>query len=152
MIHLADIDESNWRVPLKVSKEQELYVANSTAILARAYAYRNFRSRALLIYEDETPVGMVLYYDEESIGAYVFSELFIDERFQGKGYGRTATELVLDNMKKDGRYSKVILCYIEGNDAAKNLYESFGFTEIERDEDEIIMELKIMNNKTVPAL
>jgi len=140
MIHLVDIDGSNWRVPLKVSKEQELYVANSTAILARAYAYRNSRSSALLIYEDETPVGMVLYYDEESIGAYVFSELFIDERFQGKGYGRTATELVLDNMKKDGRYSKVILCYIEENDAAKNLYESFGFTEIERDEDEIIME------------
>jgi len=143
MIHLVDIDGSNWRVPLKVSKEQELYVANSTAILARAYAYRNSRSSALLIYEDETPVGMVLYYDEESIGAYVFSELFIDERFQGKGYGRTATELVLDNMKKDGRYSKVILCYIEENDAAKNLYESFGFTEIERDEDEIIMELKL---------
>lgn len=141
MIHLVDIDESNWRIPLKVAKAQERYVASSTTILARAYAYRNSGSRALYIYEDEIPVGMVLYHDEESLGAYVFSEIFIDEQFQGNGYGRAATKLVLDNMRKDGKYSKVILCYIEGNDAAKKLYEGFGFIEVERDEDEVIMEL-----------
>ena len=67
MIHLVDIDGSNWRIPLKVSKAQELYVANSTTILARAYAYRDSRSRALFIYEDETPVGMVLYHDEDEV-------------------------------------------------------------------------------------
>ena len=141
MVHLIDIDSGNWRVPLNVSKEQELYVATSTTILARAYAYRNSRSRAFLIHKDETPVGMVLYHDDESLDAYIFSEMFIDEKFQGKGYGRLATQLVLDDMKKDGKYNKVILCYIEGNDAAQKLYESFGFVEIDRDEDEIIMEL-----------
>ena len=141
MVHLIDIDSGNWRVPLNVSKEQELYVANSTTILARAYAYRNSRSRAFLIHEDETPVGMVLYHDGESLDAYIFSEMFIDRKFQGKGYGRVATQLVLDDMKKDGKYNKVILCYIEGNDAAQKLYKSFGFVEIDRDEDEIIMEL-----------
>ena len=143
MIHLVDIDRENWRIPLKVSKEQEQYVANRTTILARAYAYRDFRSCAFLIYNGDTPVGMVMYHDEESQNAYVFSELFIDERFQGKGYGRAATKLVLDNMKNDGKYHKVILCYIEGNDAAKNLYEGFGFVETDRDEDEIIMELTL---------
>ena len=35
MIHLVDIDDGNWRIPLKVSKEQELYVANSTTMLAK---------------------------------------------------------------------------------------------------------------------
>lgn len=142
-MRLVDIDSGNWRVPLRVAKEQEAYVANSMTILARAYAYRNSRSRAFLIYEDETPVGMVLYHDEESLDAYVFSELFIDERFQGKGYGRAATKLVLDHMKKDGKYRKVILCYIEGNEAARKLYESFGFAATDRDEDEIIMELQL---------
>ena len=141
MVHLVAIDGGNWRIPLKVSKAQEAYVANSTTILARAYAYRDSRSRAFLIYEDETPIGMVLYHDEESLKAYIFSEMFIDERFQGKGYGRVATRLVLDNMKKDGKCNKVILCYIEGNDAAQKLYESFGFVETDRDEDEVIMEL-----------
>ena len=86
---------------------------------------------------------MVLCHDETSQKAYVFSELFIDERFQGRGYGRAATKLVLDNMKREGKYNKVILGYIEGNDAAKKLYEGFGFVETDRDEDEIIMELKL---------
>lgn len=116
-------------------------MANSTTILARACAYRNARSQALLIYEGETPVGMIMYHDETSMDAYIFSEFFIDERFQGKGYGRAATKLVLDRMKEDGKYNKVVLCYIEGNDAAKKLYEGFGFVETDRDEDEIIMEL-----------
>ena len=141
MIRLEDIDEGNWRIPLSVSKAQEQFVASTTTILARAYAYRNARSQALLICEDETPVGMVLYHDEDSLGAYIFSEILIDERFQGKGYGKTATKLVLDRMKEDGKYHKVVLCYIEGNEAAMKLYESFGFVEIDRDEDEIIMEL-----------
>ena len=143
MIRLEDIDEGNWRIPLRVSKAQEQYVANTTTILARAYAYREQRSRAFVIYDNETPVGMVLYHDEDSLDAYIFSEILIDERFQGKGYGTTATKLVLDRMKEDGRYHKVVLCYIEGNDAAKKLYEGFGFAEIDRDEDEIIMELTL---------
>ena len=141
MIRLKDIDPGNWRTPLCVSKEQEQYAANSTTILARAYAYRNAGSCALLICEDEMPVGMVLYHEEASMDAYIFSELFIDARFQRKGYGRAATKLVLDRMKADGKYNKAVLCYIEGNDPAKSLYESFGFVETDRDEDEIIMEL-----------
>ena len=144
MIRLEDIDAGNWRIPLNISKEQEQYVASTTTILARAYAYRNARSQALLIYEDETPIGMVLYHDEDSLDAYIFSEILIDELFQGKGYGTTATKLVLDRMKEDGRYHKVVLCYIDGNDAAKKLYEQFGFVETDRDEDEIIMELDLI--------
>ena len=143
MIQLVDIDEENWRIPLKVSKEQERYVASSTTILARAYAYRNSRSQAFFIYEDDTPVGMCMYHDCESLEAYIFSEIFIDEKFQGKGYGKTTTKLLLDSMKKDGKYEKVILCYVEGNDVAKNLYESYGFVETGCDEDEIVMELKL---------
>ena len=144
MIRLEDIDAGNWRIPLSVSKDQEQYVASTTTILARAYAYREQRSRAFVIYDNETPVGMVLYHDEDSLDAYIFSEILIDERFQVKGYGTAATKLVLDRMKEDGRYHKVVLCYIEGNDAAKKLYEQFGFVETDRDEDEIIMELDLI--------
>ena len=143
MIHLVAIDAGNWRIPLRVSKEQERYVANTTTILARAYAYRNARSEAFFIYDNEIPIGMGLYHDEESLNAYVFSELIIDKTFQGKGFGKAATKIILERMKNDGKYNKVVLCYIEGNNAAKTLYENFGFTEIDRDEDEIIMELEL---------
>ena len=143
MIHLVDIDPGNWRLGLKVAESQKRYVANSAVMLARAYAYRDQRSRAFVIYDDETPVGMGLYYDLPDLECYDISQIFIDERYQGRGYGRASTKLILDAMKQDGKYSKVDLCYIEGNDAAKKLYESFGFVEIGRDEDEIIMEMSL---------
>lgn len=143
MIHLIDIDPGNWRLGLTVSESQKNFVSDSYAMLARAYAYREQRSRAFVIYKDETPVGMGLYYDLPDLECYDLSQIFIDERYQGRGYGRAATKLILNAMKKDGKYSKVDLCYIEGNDAAKKLYESFGFVEIDRDEDEIIMEMSL---------
>ena len=141
MIYLADIDPGNWRLDLKVAESQKNYVASSTVMLARAYAYREQRSRAFAIYDDETPVGMGMYHDCPELNAYDLSQLFIDERHQGRGYGKAATKLVLDAMRLDGKFRKVVLCYIEGNDTARNLYESFGFVEIDRDEDEIVMEL-----------
>ena len=141
MIHLVDIDPGNWRLGLKVSESQENYVSDSYAMLARAYAYREQRSRAFAIYDDENPVGMGLYYDLPDLECYDLSQIFIDERYQGKGYGKVATKAVLEAMKQDGKYSKVVLCYIDGNNAAKKLYEGFGFVDTDRDEDEIIMEL-----------
>jgi len=140
MIRFEDIDEGNWRYPLKVSESQKKYVADGVLLLARAYAYRECRSRAFIICDDETPVGMGLYYDCPELECYDFSQLFIDERYQGRGYGKAAIKLVLDAMKRDGRYNKVALCYIEGNDMARKLYEQFGFVETDRDGDEIVME------------
>ena len=91
MIELHPVTPDNWRLGLKVSAEQERFVANSAVLLARAYAYREQGSRAFVIYGDDLPVGMALYYyyfDEDGRGAYDFSQLFIDERYQGRGFGR----------------------------------------------------------------
>ncbi len=144
MVHLVDITPDNWRLKLQVSEAQKTYVAGSAVLLARAYAYREWRSRAFVICDDETPVGMGLYYDCPKWNAYDFSQFFIDERYQGKGYGKAAAKTVLEEMKQDGKYDKTVLCYIEGNEAAGKLYESIGFVEIDRDEDEIIMELELV--------
>ena len=124
-----------------MSDAQKSFVADSATILARAYAYRESRSKAYVIYNDTLPVGMALYYDCAELNAYDLSQLFIDERYQGNGFGIEATKQILDKMKSDSKYDKVILCYIDGNEAAKNMYEKLGFKLTgDRDEDEIIME------------
>ena len=47
-------------------------------------------------------------------------------------------------MKDDGKYDRVVLCYIDGDEAARKLYEKLGFKHTgEADGDEIIMELKL---------
>ena len=124
-----------------MSDAQKRFVADSSTMLARAYAYRESRSKAYVIYNDNLPVGMALYYDCAELNAYDLSQLFIDERYQGNGFGIEATKQILDKMKSDSKYDKVILCYIDGNEAARNMYEKLGFTLTgDRDEDEIIME------------
>ena len=144
MIRLEEINPGNWRLGLKVSEEQKQYVSDSARLLARAYAYRESRSNAYVIYDDDIPVGMALYYDCDELNAYDFSQLFIDERYQGKGFGIEAARQILELMERDGKYDKVILCYIDGNEAAKNMYEKLGFYLTgECDEDEVIMEKQL---------
>ena len=144
MIRLVAVNPDNWRLGLKVSEEQKNLVSNDMKLLARAYAYRDSRSKAYVIYSDDIPVGMALYYDCEEVNAFDLSQLFIDERYQGKGFGIEAAREIIDMMKSDGKYDKVVLCYIDGNEAAKNMYEKLGFYLTgERDGDEIVMEKKI---------
>ena len=48
-------------------------------------------------------------------------------------------------MQNDNKYKKVVLCYMEGNEEARILYEKLGFQDTgERDDDEIIMSLSII--------
>lgn len=108
MVHLDEINPNNWRLGLKVAKEQENYVSSDFRMLARAYAYREYRSKAFVIYNDETPVGMAMYYDCDELDAYDFSQLFIDERYQGNGYGYLAASQIINMMRSDGKFSKVI--------------------------------------------
>ena len=141
MIHLEPVTPENWRCGLRVREEQRRFAADSAGLLARAYAYRAQRSEALVIYADDTPVGMTLYYDLDELCAYDLSQLFIDARYQGRGYGAEAVRLLLQRMKEDGKFQKVVLCYVDGDEAAKHLYEKLGFRHTgEVEEDEIVME------------
>lgn len=144
MIRLEPITPDNWRLGLRVREDQRNFVSDSAGILARAYAYRDSRSQAFIIYSDELPVGMAMYHDWDEADAYDFSQLFIDRRYQGRGFGLEAARLILEKMRQDGKYDKVYLCYIEGDDAAKHLYEKLGFRHTgEVWEDEITMELAL---------
>lgn len=139
MVWLEEVNPDNWRLGLGVRDDQKEFVAGSVVLLARAYAYRNSRSNAFVIYNDDMPVGMALYYDMED--AYNFSQLFIDERYQGRGYGYKAAEMIIQKMKDDGVFDKVVLCYVEGDEAAKRLYLKLGFSHTgEVDEGEVVME------------
>lgn len=144
MIILKEITPDNWRLGLKVSDLQQSYVSNDMKLLARAYAYRNHRSKALIIYNNNIPIGMALYYDCEKLEAYDLSQLFIDERYQGHGYGFETMKQIIRQLKADGKYNKIILCFIEDNEAAYYFYKNCGFKLTgEKDGNEVVMELII---------
>ena len=70
----------------------------------------------------------------------------IDAKQQGKGYGRQALSLLLEEIRQSP-YGKVEHCYTSyerTNIVAKKLYESFGFEEVRNEEGcDIILRLKL---------
>lgn len=130
MIRLVDVDVDNWLSDLRVSTKQMDYVLDPYGILARAYAYRGEGSRAFFIYNGDTPVGMGLYCDYPELLAYELNQFFIDEQYQRRGYGKAALKLILDEMRRLGRYHNVVLWCIEGDKPAIKLFKKAGFSEI----------------------
>ncbi len=144
MVGLEPIGPDNWRVELSVREDQRRFVSDPNRILARAYAYRKEGSQARLILDGEDPAGMLMWYGCPEQGRYVFSQLLIDQRYQGRGLGMAAARMALDEMRAEGRYSKVCLCYVEGDEPARLLYEKLGFRHTgAAEENEIVMELTL---------
>ncbi len=129
MLHFEEFDADNWRLGIHVAREQERFVASLTTTLARAWAFRDDNACAYLIRRDETPVGVVLWYDWPEEDMYVLSEFFIDERYQHQGLGYQAMCQVLDRMAAQARHPAVTLCYVAGNEAAHRFYQKLGFAD-----------------------
>ncbi|WP_352420671.1 GNAT family N-acetyltransferase [Proteiniborus sp.] len=147
MVHLEEVNWQNYRqcCALKVSEKQKenRSVAPNVAILARAYAYRNEGSCTYIIYNDDEMVGILMYrnYDEPP-KCYILDQFMVDERFQGRGYGKIALELVINIMKQERKYSRVELGCSRENVGAMEFYKSCGFYFSGDDsEDEIGMAL-----------
>ena len=113
MITLQPITETNFltAAALSVSPDQGRYVAPAPIILARAYAYRRHRASAWGVYDGCRMVGLALMEDlDEEPACYHLSELLIDEKEQGKGYGQAALALLLTQCRREGKYRRVEVC------------------------------------------
>ena len=155
MLHLEKINGSNvWDIlKLTVSESQKNYVAANdisiieayTAIAGNGYAF------PFGIYDDEKPVGFLMigfdvddyWTDAPEIarGNYNLWRLMIDQAWQNRGYGKQAVQLALDFIKSMpcGKAEYCWLSYEPENEAARQLYQSFGFVETgEMDGDERI--------------
>jgi len=144
-VYFSTITPENWRVlnALKVKNEQKNYVASNVAILARAFAYRDYNSRVHAIYNTDKPIGILMQHDYKRNAklSCLLDQFMIAEQYQGKGYGKSAMQLWLSMIKNEEKYDSIILCHKESDEIARNLYLSMGFYNTgEVDEDEIIME------------
>ncbi len=100
MIYLVDITNESGCSDLQVEEYQKDYVATCNVMFARAWLHRKKRPRVMNVYADETPVGIVMWLDSPDTDSYEFCQLMIDRRYQRKGYGKIAAQLVLNEMKK----------------------------------------------------
>ncbi|MGN0478589.1 MAG: GNAT family N-acetyltransferase [Hominenteromicrobium sp.] len=144
MISLKKVDLSNIRsiLELSVDETQKSFVADNTASILEAYATQasGFTALPFGIYEDETPVGFVMFgydtlgdEDEPEVAAknYCIWRFMIDRRFQGRGLGRAALAASLDYLRTMpcGEAAQCWLSYEPENSRARALYQAAGFHE-----------------------
>lgn len=132
MITLGEITQENWleAIRLQLAEEQLNFVADPMGILARAYVYRDCRAQVWTIQEDGRMVGMAMVreFDDEPLG-YELQQFFIDRREQGRGVGTAALKLVLDRLRREGRWPTVEVCVKKADAPALQVYEKAGFVD-----------------------
>ena len=131
-VRLIPVTEDNWMeiASLDVKEHQKSYVAPAAGILARGYVYRGCNAKIFAFEGDGTIVGMALvreFTDEPS--GYDLQQFMVDRRYQNRGYGSRALRLILDELRKEGRYDHVELCVKKADEEAIRLYEKHGFAD-----------------------
>lgn len=132
MIRLTEVTEDNWMdvAALSVKDSQKGFLSPAIGILARGYVYRNCRGRVYVIENEGTVVGVSLVreFTEEPLG-YDLQQFMIDQRYQGRGFGSRALELILEELRREGRHDHVEVCVKKADAEAIGLYEKHGFVD-----------------------
>jgi diamine N-acetyltransferase len=125
---------------LAVAPEQRQFVATN----ARSIAEAHFEPRAWFraVYADEVLVGFVMAFRDPPNEFWVW-RFMIDAGQQGKGYGRRALDLLVEEARVDG-VSEMKLSFHPGDNSPRGFYASFGFVETgEVDGEEVVMRLTL---------
>jgi diamine N-acetyltransferase len=152
-ITLQPVTADNWKalVKLKVREDQNHFVASNVYSIAEARFGEEFEGHWDLypfgIYDEEMPVGFLMYgcnflHPTQQVFIY---RLMVDEKYQGKGYGRWGMEKILEVFRADNRVKAVGISYEPDNDVARKLYASLGFVETGRilfEEVEAVLNLR----------
>jgi diamine N-acetyltransferase len=141
-VKLKDVTAKNWRAVarLELAPDQEELVASNLHSIAESKFDPDARPRA--IYAGDQPVGFLMY-DASDREALIY-RFMIDRRHQGKGYGRAALILALNEIKAIPTARKAVISYMPDNKVAKAFYASLGFVEAGLDEDgEMMAELAL---------
>ena len=147
MINLRKITEENFidAFNLKLGEGQEKYVSHPVRSLAQAYVYRD-QCQPFGIYNDDEMVGYVMVIYDYDIPEYDIWHMMINEKHQGKGYGKAALEQVLAYIKTKpfGDSNRVTLTCNMDNTKALALYQNMGFLEtgvVDDEEKELSMNI-----------
>jgi diamine N-acetyltransferase len=153
-VTLSEITDLNRHavLALHVAPDQEQFVGSVEGALADATEYPHARPWYRAVFADGQPVGFVmLSWDVEPqppeiIGPWFLWKLLIDERYQGRGYGREVVRQVADLVRAQGA-TELLTSYVPQAGGPAGFYERLGFVPTgDRDGNgEIIVRLVLLS-------
>ncbi|WP_078595817.1 GNAT family N-acetyltransferase [Evansella clarkii] len=129
-VQLRQVTIDNWEecISLKVGSGQKGFVASNMYSLVQSRYETSYVP--LAVYSDTQMVGFVMYGKDPEDGIYWMVRLMIDEKHQGKGFGREAVLKTLGLIKGLPDCSPyIITSFVPENLTAGQLYQSVGFQE-----------------------
>jgi GNAT superfamily N-acetyltransferase len=149
---LREIDDANRTavVGLKVAPGQEQFVSSVAGSLAEAEEYRHANPWYRAVYDGDEPVGFVMLswnvqpQPPEILGPWFLWKLLVDERHQGRGYGREIVSKVVELVRAEGA-TELLTSYVPEPGGPAGFYERLGFVptgEVDPD-GEIVMRLAL---------
>ncbi|MDP5275771.1 GNAT family N-acetyltransferase [Chengkuizengella axinellae] len=152
-IQLREVSKENWYdcTQLNVSEEQ-LKVFSFPVVYWIAESKYDDDLELRAVYSDDEIVGFIVYSskpDQEK--SYWIMAFMIDEKYQGKGYGKVAMEKLIEIMHTNYNCKKIMLGHRPNNFLAASFYESLGFKKKSDEliDGETVRVLVISDNKNI---
>jgi diamine N-acetyltransferase len=134
-VTLRPVDDNNRAaiVALAVAPDQEQFVDGVAASLREAAAQPAARPWFRAVYAGDTPVGFVMLADGAEPGNGVIPwphylwRMLIDQRHQGRGYGRAALDLVVAHLREQPGAETLVTSIVPGDGSPYGFYLRYGF-------------------------
>ncbi|MEQ6918469.1 GNAT family N-acetyltransferase [Halomonas aquatica] len=146
-VSLQKVTRENFEsvIALELATSQRDYLAGNLYSLAESSLHSTYRPRAIVC--DGEVVGFLMYESFDQHGrppAYSIFRLMVDRHHQGRGIGYRAMQLVLDEIRAQGPFERIAICYVPTNRVARDFYASLGFQEAGLSEvtGEVIAEIR----------
>jgi len=135
-IAIRTVTSENWRetLELTVRPQQQRFISEYSPIAAIALAKAYVRPGGMIwapyaIYASGMMVGFfTLAYEPDTTDQYWLFHFFIDQRYQGRGYGKTAMQRIIELVRRKQPRSQMLQLTVHPeNLAAQRLYSVAGF-------------------------
>jgi diamine N-acetyltransferase len=133
-IHLKSINKSNWEeaIRLSVKAEQRTFIASNLYSIAEVQFLDNFYAKGIYV-GNKMIGGFTMFGIDPDDNNYWIYRLMIDEKFQGKGIGKQAIYLIIEEVRQNNNTNipLIMIGYHPENLTAKLVYKKAGFIETE---------------------
>lgn len=126
-IRLVDITTNNWEeiCTLNPGKEGREFVASNSFSITQSIYEKGWIIKGIA--KEKQLIGFTMYGFSEELTAYELCRFMIDDRYQGKGYGKRALQIIIDEMFHSYGCEKIYLSTDPNNLRGKYIYGNAGF-------------------------